>query len=557
MYQTYAVIGSFLFVFGAVSLVYFVRFIKITHRKDTVTQSHLIEAAIALIVATVYIYAAAVASKNGAQTEIIPILNFTTNSLEDLAANVPHSMSQNEGIEIPENEENYYEATGNEEYTSTDDLNYSEHVTVTEKEDEETTTASHIPNDEFLKKYQTLFKEIIKKKIQNSSAYHNPIYFNNQKYRSFDIIKQGRQLQWNIRQMENKDKLNECDETLFLQNALLLYSFINCLLTLVFSSRNCKKCVRNLPIITPNTKTAKGSSSEINSDSSDSLSPGGPYFGEKIKSANIPGSSLFEVKPAQLQQSPSSSVKSDLNVIENESQDKVKLGLHILVVLLIPVLSIIILYGIVSFEHQRKEKDSNKNDVLNFNSTRSDPLLLNLIQTPINASYPDHRNDVNEVIKNVYNIVKSVNADNKQRAALATKMFDIVHYLNSHGRQHLSNDDNNCFDCEIPSKIYYFVTVIVVYFLTILYAKLSHFYIHLRNTEKAKGLNLCIISFSVLWLPCVLELFYRVYLVHHRPNIFSDIFLVMGNANKLVSLTSNYLESKKVTRRLNFVMPAV
>ncbi|CAH0558219.1 unnamed protein product [Brassicogethes aeneus] len=536
MFQTYALIGFFLTLVGFTSLTYFVKFIKTTKKKDKFTIWCIFESVVVIFIGIFYIYAAIILAKNNDNVEVAPDLNFTSNGLEDLAANVPS------------NEENITEDI----YSEVTEINQNEEITP-ELVTEEYTTISINTKDYFLEKYQNMFRDIIRNKLKNSTSHNHTIFYNNKQYRSLQFAKNPKQLHWDFRKLEETVKLDRCYEEFFIQNALLVYSFLHCLLTLCTVTRNCKKC-EETEKTQQNQETLENSTLDSNNETT---SPVGPFFGEKIEDqkAVLPNLALFQVKSAN--QSTSGSQKGLIPT--NEKSEKCKLSAQILITTLIPILAVIVLYFIMKSEQEHNIIINNTTSSFEFSNITSDPNIMDIIHNPMNITTNEKRDQVNLVIRSVYDIVNKISENNNERSSLSPKMFNIINFLNTNSRETSSNNSTkeNCFKGQIPSKIYYFLVFIVIYVVVIFYAKLSQVYVNSINSEKAKNLTLCIVSFAGLWLPSILELFYRVYLMQNSPNLFTDLFLALGNTNKLVTLTTNYVEAKKLSKNLNFVTPIV
>ena len=562
MFQVYAIIGGVLSIPGIICTYYFITLI-LTHKVDAFSLTSLSESLVTVFIGIFYIYSAVILS--GSDMVQNTSLNFT-NNIDDITI-----INNTEEI-TPDSVEEYHIPTeiyqnDNLIYiTSTEELSYSEeenHNKETESvneggnKSEEQSTYSYSEgyasvqaptvtnqNDQFLINYKNFFKDIIKQKLSNSSIYNGTAF---DKGTKFLRTKTKRDLQLDPLEISN----DECFKQTFIINAGLLYSFIHCILTLINYTLNCKKYAEYAtdPIETIDEKSNTTKDFEdTDSEKNEASAPVGPLFDrtENIK-IDSPNMEHFRIKSSSTEKQSTSS-NSKESTQEPSQYGKLKLVANISLTWVLPVIALTILYSILSGENTDVHYDFDYINSMNFNTTRADPNILNIInQKPFNITSADLKSaEINKIIKNVYTIVNEAhkNVTNK-KPYFTPLMVDIIYFLNKQNRNPRDFAEK-CRVSELPLKIYYFFIFVVIYFIVILYTKVTQMAVNFKSGNlNTMQLNTCILAFSILWLPSVLDLFIRLFLTRTNPNIVSDIFLALGNTNRLFTMRVNYADSKK------------
>lgn len=505
MFITYILIGCLLLIVGIICGAYFVNFIY-KEKFNRITINSLLDSFVTIFIGICYLYCAYILSENELFTK--PTLNFNnSNNIDDVAIMLNNSFDDNS------NDNNFSYTTGQ--------INSEESM---EKIDE---------NEEFLRNYQKFFENIIKQKMNNSSSYNKTIFYNNKQYKSLNP-RRKRELNNNFDDFIT----TKCFTKSFIENAIILYSYLHCLMSLINTTILCKNC----------------DNEEIEEDNeSKGETRVQPIFVESSSSSlnDEPILELFKAK---------STCKSHTE--ENTSPGKIVRDksswfttFNIIFTILFPIIAILILYILMQSPIKQQQNIPIREipvNEMNFNNTRADLSLLNLIQSPPNVNLAENHEDVAKIVENIYDIVNKA-GESSQQQKTAPIMYDIINYLNNRQPKEVEED---CLKLEVSTKCYYFVVNVLVYFLTVFYAKAAQITLKMENNSKAIHLNKCIMSMAILWFPSVMEIYYRTNLKQIDTNIVTDICLALGNSNKIVTLIRNYLQSKKLIKNKNFVKPA-
>lgn len=555
MFQTYAVIGSGLSILGITFTYYFIRFIQ-THKAETFSIMSLSESLITVCIGVFYIYSSVILSSNADNKSMF---NFTNNIDDIVSLNTEgliHSvyeqsttnsyLNEDTNIYIPALEESYPTEREQSGYISKEELSESVDVEIENLNDTtETTTnvqstSESNKKDDFLISYQHYIKDLIAQKLSNLSYQNRTVFYNNKEYKS---VKTRTKRAIDLEKMEIPD--DKCFLETFISNALFLYSILHCSLTLINNTLLCK-----MDEDSENKKENENSSNDSSSEKNDNSAPVGPLFNDsEVSTETI--KELFKAR----------SVCSLQNVITDgkKGNKKFKLITYIFLIWLLPIISVVIFYNILRSQNAGVEHATNYLNTLNLNSTQASPALVNIIQNPTNVTMLKDSVEVNNILKNVYNIVNEAqlqqNTITRKPHYTTSMLMDIIHFLN-HRDRNSKDYKENCSIQAMSSKIYFFV-FIVIYILVVLYAKVKQTAMTSQHGKEKEKLNTCILAFSFMWLPSVLELFFRIFLTQTKPNILTDVFLTLGNANRLFTMTADYTKSKKVINKSSVVQPVV
>lgn len=304
-------------------------------------------------------------------------------------------------------------------------------------------------NNEFLLSYQLLLKQLM-----NSSKNNNESGENKRKSR------------------ENVSE--EFMEEILLRHAILVYSFVHGLMSLINSTTECKlKQTNTLKIkVHPNT--------------------------------------------------PEKQSKSNKNKITKTTDGhKTKIYFTILVTWLIPILSTSSMYLVVDFNTTPTAQPY-------FNYTQVKSILK-----PLNTS--SNEEDVNLVVEKVYDIVKNVSELLYKKPPAPQ---DAPKHLQRQPKISHMNQSK-------PFKIHTFLVFIVTYFVVVLYASVQLMPTNMKDTKRHKT---CVWATSLNWLPSILDAFMRFYMGELKPSLATDLFLTLGNANKMFWNVYDLLKIKSVSK---------
>ncbi|KAL3283560.1 hypothetical protein HHI36_006699 [Cryptolaemus montrouzieri] len=179
----------------------------------------------------------------------------------------------------------------------------------------------------------------------------------------------------------------------------------------------------------------------------------------------------------------------------------------------------------------------------NFNTTQANSEMLKLLNSPPNVTTHERSNEINNIVKNVYKIVEKVSERSQTKGDSSNNlMYDIVHFLNQ--KFNPKNDQDKCSFNTSALKIHSFILFFIMYFASILYTKILQLKIKLDGNENANLIKIYILLFGLLWMPCVLELFSRIYVFNEKSSTTAATTLSLGNLFVVFNNLNNYLLHK-------------
>lgn len=548
MYQTYAAIGAILSFTALIFVYYFIRLLTVN--KDILSINSLSDALATVFIGFFYVYSAIILST----PEVLKDEKFNfTNNIDDIVTNnqeMPELdfTNMNTGQLIPATEESMKELSNKTTVTVESIKNITE----------TSPSAAQIDKrDEFLAKYQTFLKEVLKNKLTNHSLHWNNATF----LSALSEMKPSKPKSKRELDVTNKIEENENCFERFYENALLIYSFIHCLISLFNTTLQCKKCptdVSKPEIEENNQETSKetiyrkstnnqAAFEDSNSEKNEEAAPVKPLFSDEEKDNTSLDKNKMEIFQAKCKRDPSQTNKNDKNDKDTVVfTEKCKIISQILITWFTPVLCLLLIYFTGNTKIIKTEMVSSSLTLPNFNTTRADPNILNIVRNGSNIS------ELNEIVNKVYQIVHQVQRNYTNKPP---KAFDVLQVFKDLQRSPKEIVEH-CPLLNAPVKILYFLIFVAAYFSVILYSKITEEKIKSRNSETASKLNKSLITFSTLWLPGIIDILVQTFLAERKSNILTDIFLSLGNANQLITMVSNYNECKKNTHnKINVIKP--
>jgi hypothetical protein len=353
-------------------------------------------------------------------------------------------------------------------------------------------TTSKFPNEEFLQNYHAFLTNAIKVNLGNKK--HKEL----QKSDTAEIQRnEGNTNGTNF----DRDK---CFDEVFMENSMFLYSFLHSVVSLIM-------CVTKQPP----------------KDTTD----------EEIQRVPRQNQNLSEI--VEEGSRPTSTKSESSNDAENTKCMKIKLVMKTLVTFLTPIVSVVALYFAMDQNMQI--------DFVTklFDPSKIDSSIWNIIYKPINVSTPDKKQEINDIVNNIYTIV------NVTQGYSPPAHFDIYNVNTRRQPKEL----HECPNFNMINRIYT-VTVFLLYFIAILYSKIHQAKTNTDDPKAAKQLRVSITSFATLWFFSIMELFSKTYFFdNNRSNLLTDIFLSLGNLNQLSIITMNYLTAKETVKKYNLVEP--
>lgn len=577
MFQTYAIIGTFLSVAAIIYSYYFFNYLK--GNKDNFSITALSDTIITFFIGLFYVYSAIILSTQGQLNGDNGMQNFTNNIGDILTIDYDNQTEFNIYPEVlttattenvinveimyssPVTEEIGTESITSENSAIPEDIqdeittNVPEIVTIAP---EIVTISEATKKDQFLSNYQNFIKQILKQKSNYSSGIINRDGIFN--FNGPPTVRQKRENKNDTEPEEN------CFNKTFYEDALLISSFIHCLINLLNQTLYCKKCINdneNGGIPNNEENSAKkenkdkddnhGSASETqasvlsdNSSDKESAATVGPLFIDKPKTeldSYSPNIEIFQAKCTS---------KVDLfnNESSNEEQlteSKIKSVVEILISWIMPILATLILYFLMTQQMKYENNDDiSPINIPNFNTTRVNPNIMHVMQHP-NSSILD------KIISNVYHVVDQVKKNNTNKATPST--LELLQYMSHQNRVPKQKKSEMCPKITtLGIKLYYFFIYLAILLGIVFYGKIVQIIAKTKSSEYSNQLNNSLISFSVMWLPSIAEVLIRTFFDGNKVGILSDIFLFLGNSNQLYTMASNYYQCKR-NNKCNIVEP--
>ncbi|KAG5882337.1 hypothetical protein JTB14_037622 [Gonioctena quinquepunctata] len=562
MFQPFAIIGTALVLLGMIYTFIFVRLI-LRNIKNTETILSLTEALVTVFIGVFYLYSAIILATNGRPDN--PPENFT-NTIDDIvtrndsyesyypAISMPNSTTHNVISELDENEVGPTEENVNETPPS---INHHNGL----KGTKDPLRPEVSKTDQFLMNYQKFIQDMMMEKIGNTSSFN----------RTFITTKNRTK-----KEIKFEEETPSCYYEFFLQNALLLYSFVHCLVTLLNKTLHCRKCItvqgnfenkteeieENIKSETKLSVDNSETLGDSNSEKNDNSAPVGPLFdtNEPSASTDVPNLKLFEAKSTKSQASSrNEALQPSQPMKKKENITKLKFGfpLQILFMWTLPIICVMILYCITKQEiRENLRYDASFLHKINFTETQADPNLSDIIENPVNISNPSS-SEIDEIIKNVYNIVSQVRENVTKKTTYFTPlMIDIVYFLDP-SKRNPKEFETSCPTIDTSMKLFYFFVFVASYVGIIFFAKIIQISAESKGVVGAHHQRNSLLSFSTLWLPSILDIFFRTYVTHGKSGILSDLFLALGNSNRIYTMASDHIQSRKYFNKPNFVNPLV
>lgn len=568
MFQTYAIIGTFLSVAAIIYSYYFFNYLK--GNKDNFSITALSDTIITFFIGLFYVYSAIILSTQGQLNGDNGMQNFTNNIGDILTIDYDNQTEFNIYPEVLTttttenvlNMEIIHSSTVTEEIM-TESITKSENSAIPDEEEittndpEIVTINEATKKDQFLSNYQNFIKQILKQKSNNSGIINRDGIFN---FNGPSTVRQKRENQNDTEHEEN------CFNKTFYEDALLISSFIHCLINLLNQTLYCKKCINDNenggnPNNEENSAEKENKDKDDNHDSAtetqasvlsdnssdkESAAAVGPLFIDRSKTeldSYSPNIEIFQAK-----------CTSRVNLFKNESSNeeqftepKIKSFVEILISWIMPILATLILYFLMT---QQMKYDNNDDISLihipNFNTTRINPDIMHVMHHP-NSSILD------KIISNVYHVVDQVKKNYTNKATPST--VELLQYMSHQNRVPKQKKSEMCPKVTtLGIKLYYFFIYLAILLGTVFYGKIVQIIAKTKSSEYSTQLNNSLISFSVMWLPSIAEVLIRTFFNGNKVEILSDIFLLLGNSNQLYTMASNYYQCKR-NNKCNIVEP--
>ncbi|KAK9888562.1 hypothetical protein WA026_000808 [Henosepilachna vigintioctopunctata] len=591
MYEIYAVIGVALIITGVTSCIYFTLQIKKKKLRKCFVE-RLSDGLGTVFLGIFYIYCYSVLNEN--------MENFSTTihfpDMEETYLNVSNEESINSDIfttltstdskvsvastssihEIfKETDKNKVEV-GNE--SSTTELLTSDVISSTSLNENEAdiinTYTTDFPYVEKFKNnslnlYQNYFKDILKLKSANDSRFENlTIFFNNTEYKGSknrikfrtrrDSTKIAGQISININE--------QCFTKLFIKHALLIGSFLYSIICLINNTKLCynngtEKKVDQEELTQEDKTKLPEENEEIPKESGSS----GKFFTEnctkgenrtEAKACDGSGEPNLDIFLAQSYRTSDlpekTAIESRKRLNSFQFQKILPPVSKFLVIWLLPGLCIYSLHMMIEREDVSNSTVT-PNLQYNLNTTRVNNEMLELLNSPLNVTTRDKTEEINSVVKNIYNIIGKSSQQSKSENGLMKKhiLYDITDFLNGKFRKTGENNKENCFFNTITLKIHSSLLFFIMYFASIFYSKILHIKMKQEENEYTHLIRLYIYMFSIMWFPGISELFSRIYIFNEKSSTAADCTLSFGNLFILFTNLNNYLLNKNVRIRVN------
>jgi len=282
--------------------------------------------------------------------------------------------------------------------------------------------------------------------------------------------------------------------------------------------------------------------SEVTSENNtiEEVSAVGPFFDQTSESSTK--LDVFTVKPPSPTSSPP---KSPINV-KQDSQLVVagKCG----VILTVPSLLVALLYLLMTLQAANSDNSLETPSDLwaNFNETRLSAGSENLLKIQKNHT---KQAEIDRILRNVYVVINKFQEEHKDVKIPTFR----GQYLFKSPPQNVST---NCLEDPTTLKAFDLFTVVLGYFAVVFYTKLTE--VKLPKTDWSLNVNKCIVAFSIMWTPEVIETLVSRLITVKQPNIFSAVLLLVGNLDRVYAAKRNISMYKSNFCKMNaFIQPQV
>ncbi|XP_050315637.1 uncharacterized protein LOC126750160 [Anthonomus grandis grandis] len=509
MYEIYALIAAILLPTGIGVLLYFLYQLK-TIIKHLDLWPIVFENVTLVILGIFYIYSAVILSQKGEITKV------EENIWDDFAIVNDTMFNSNE-----------------EDYLSDDRNN--------EVEDSRKNTKPSASL--FLEKYQALVQEAISQKFPNKLRKERNLLSNILDYaRNF---KEGE----NIDIVENQN----CFLNSFLFEALLVYSFITSVLSLLNKCHICQRCPEDNSHLTPKGLEIKSTTSKspsdsfgekIADDSLESIENGvkiRPLFDSDSIKSHAPGFEVFAVKTGTAGDAEKKKECKKQNSFLNREAMRVAAKCSFMFIL--PIMLILLMFFLMrnNITHNHFIENVSMDPLQDFN------LIPHNVEANFNEENSTTYSEINNIVGKVYMVLNKIQESHKaypKKKSIVSGLDMAIH----------QNQTEQCVLDNPYIKTFDFVVLVVVFFLVILYTKIKE--PTLLKDVSTQGLNKSLLSFLVMWAPSIVDTVLSKFITLKEPNMMSAIMLLLGNLEKIYSTKKEVDIFKMYSRRYAFVVPA-
>lgn len=263
--------------------------------------------------------------------------------------------------------------------------------------------------------------------------------------------------------------------------------------------------------------------------------PVGPFFDQTSESSTK--LDVFTVK------TPPTTPKSPIKDLKPESQLVVagKCG----VILTVPSLLVALLYLLMTLqaENSNNSLETASNLWPNFNETRLSS-SENLLKIQKNNS---KQAEIDRILRNVYIVINKFQEEHKD-VKIPTVRGQFLF------KSPPQNVTTNCLEDPTTLKAFDLFTVVLGFFAVVFYTKLTE--VKLPKTDWSLNVNKCIVAFSMLWTPEMIETLVSRLITVKQPNIFSAVLLLVGNLERVYAAKRNISMYKSNFCKMNaFIKP--
>lgn len=559
MYEIYTVIGVILVITGFISSLHFALQLKRSkYRKLCI--NHFLDGIGALFLGFFYIYSYLEIKETLYYPTLLtfqeetylnvseePILNIFPTSTTSVNSEL--STHDAYGSSVTDNYVNVPTTSENLEIKPTTNMNENE----TSNSNEEITM---IPLIDTLKNgsfsfYENFFKNIVRQKTSNNSKFVNrTIFYNNKEYgkyiKNLSRIRKKRELSKYV------DPYYNCFKRNFMKHALLICSFLYSVICLINKTTLCYKH--------KNPKNTTVSRKAVTEESISSISTGdqkNTIFDKKNDDTRMenmvelpiekgsPNLDIFLAKSSKISHEISKKELKQESLTSCLSKQVPYILKH-LIIWFSPGLFVYSTYIIMN-GHNSYNSSFHVGFAINFTPTEFNRELL---KTKNNVAFhlPQEKSkEINNIVQNIYNIIKQTSTLHETENNINKGvMYDIVHHLNQKHYEKINM--NGCTFNTTPFKIQSFLIFFLIYIGSIFCSKMLQIQMNHENNTFRKSYTIYLLLYFTLWLPFILELFYRIYILNeNQPDVYS-FTLALANFFVIYSNISNYLYEKNIRK---------
>ncbi|XP_060516628.1 uncharacterized protein LOC132696074 isoform X1 [Cylas formicarius] len=245
-------------------------------------------------------------------------------------------------------------------------------------------------------------------------------------------------------------------------------------------------------------------------------------------------------------------VKMDTETQKNDQRNVAKLIktpsikkqlLQMLVEIIFIAILTVSLYSILRIAIKNDLPLDTTSNEYNFSATLVD---TNDLEKLVHNFNDDKKQEMDNIVKKIYNLIETAKNSINSNTTYITTLKEHFRYRN------FTQQYNDGIQGNVYLRVYNFIVFIIVYVIVLLYMNNLQAKI-VKNTKKP--FSKCVMLFAILWLPTIIEMFYRTYIVNKSPNTLSGLLLLLANGNTITQTIQKYAQWTGYTKQNSTVEP--